>query len=75
MNKKIVIIPWDDKNGNVWFSNKFKQFPFKHIICDDLSKLEECINRSEPDETALEISRNKNVEFKNEVLKIISEYK
>ena len=75
LNKKIVIIPWDDKNGNVWFSNKFKQFPFKHIICDDLSKLEECINRSEPDETALEISRNKNVEFKNEVLKIISEYK
>ncbi len=68
LQKRVVLVSWSDKNGNCWFSDKFKQFPFKHTVCANLDELPMCVENTEPNYGVLEFSRQKNIEFKNKVM-------
>ncbi len=74
LNKKVIVLPWIDKMGNKWLSNKFEQFPFPYIFCEDITQIKDCLNKKLNNSETLIYSREQNKLFLNKVLNILKTY-
>lgn len=63
LNKKVIVLPWVDKNGNIGFSQKFETFKYKPIFCQNWENYKEFLIHAKNYRHALEECRKLNKEF------------
>lgn len=63
LNKKVIILPWIDKNGSVGFSEKFQSLKYLPVFCEDWKNYNKLISKTKNYPHALQECRDINNSF------------
>jgi hypothetical protein len=62
LNRKAIIIPFV-KDGNTWFSEKFTNYKFQPVLCEDWQNYKNCLNQAIAYPEALTVCRDDSYKF------------